>query len=105
MKTLRDLQKGDTFYLIYQDGGFISSINIKTVNDTLDIKIGRIIHYYVDDMMSGFTILKDEFDMNICKANCYEAIICSDKDTVIKLLDSDKEKYLEKWTDIKNSLS
>lgn len=98
MKTLSQLKEGDIFYLIEKDGGYISNIEKKTIDDFYDIKIGRIYHYDSDrknKTARGFTVETTEFNDYITKAY-YETYVCSDKNILITLIEKDKEKFLNK---------
>ena len=81
VKTLGELKTGDTFYLIHWQGGHISSIESKVVDSILDIKIGRIIHYDIDNENKtglGFAVKMSELNESVIDYNYIH--ICSDKD-------------------------
>lgn len=96
VKTLGELKKGDTFYLINWQGGHISSIDTKVVDSTLDIKIGRIIHYDTDKKNKtglGFTLETSEFNESVIDSH-YETQVCSDKDVLYEIIENDKEEFM-----------
>jgi len=100
--TLGELKAGDTFYLINWRGDHISSIDIKVVDSTLDIKIGRIIHYDTDKKNKtglGFTIKTNEFNESVIDSH-YKAQVCSDKDVLYEILDNDKEEFIYNYNDM-----
>lgn len=96
MKTLGELKAGDIFYLINWEGGHISSIETKIVDSTLDIKIGRIIHYDTDKKNKtglGFTIETNEFNESIIDS-LYQTQVCSDKDVLYEVIENDKDEFI-----------
>ncbi len=96
IKTLGELKIGDIFYLVNYEGGHISSIETKTVDSTLDIKTGRIVHYDTDtenNTCLGFKIKKEEFGETIISAY-FETMVCSDKNVLYEMIENDKEEFL-----------
>lgn len=96
VKTLGELKTGDTFYLIHWQGGHISSIESKVVDSTLDIKIGRIIHYDTDKENKtglGLTLKNNELNENVIDYH-YHMQVCSDKNVLYKIIENDKEEFM-----------
>ena len=103
---LGELDKGDTFYLVKYDGNYISSIETKTVDSILNIKIGRIVHYDTDiknKTSLGFTIENNKFGKTIIPV-FYEMKVCSNKEDVLKLLEEDKEKFINNYNEMLASI-
>lgn len=104
---LGELQPKDNFYIIHWEGGHIGYIDKCIVKDTLDIKIGKIIHYTItdeiDDTIYSVTLEFNEYNNNIAAAY-YLSQICSDKETLINKINEDKEKVLNRYNDILNNL-
>lgn len=97
VKTLAELKTGDTFYLINWEGGHISSVDTKVVDSTLDIKIGRIIHYDTDRKNKtglGFTLKTNEFNESVIDYYSGKLQICSDKDVLYEIIENDKEEFM-----------
>lgn len=96
VKTLGELKTGDIFYIINWRGDHISSIDTKVVDSTLDIKIGRIIHYDTDKKNKtglGFTLKTDEFNESVI--DYHDGMqICSDKDVLYEVIENDKEEFM-----------
>ena len=96
VKTLGELKTGDTFYLIHWQGGHISSIESKVVDRTLDIKIGRIIHYDTDKENKtglGLTLKNNELNENVIDYH-YQMQVCSDKNVLHEIIENDKEEFM-----------
>ena len=96
VKTLGELKTGDTFYLIHWQGGHISSIESKVVDSTLDIKIGRIIHYDTDKENKtglGLTLKNNELNENVIDYH-YHMQVCSDKNVLYEIIENDKEEFM-----------
>jgi len=94
---LGDLKANDIFYLINWEGSHISNIDICTVKDVLEIKIGRILHFTKNDdseeFVHGVTIEFKEYNDQVATSyQCGE--ICSDKDVLYEILENDKEEFL-----------
>ena len=95
VKTLGELKTGDTFYLINWRGDHISSIESKVVDSTLDVKIGRIIHYDTDNKNKtrlGFTIKTSELNESVIDYNYVH--ICSGKDVLYEMIENDKDEFM-----------
>ena len=96
---LGELKDNETFYIIYWEGGFIGHIKICTVKDTLNIKIGKIIHYIENDDeykdVHGVTLEFNEYENEIAQSY-YLAQMCSNKDLLIDLLKKDKSKFIKR---------
>ena len=95
VKTLGELKTGDTFYLINWWGDHISSIESKVVDSTLDVKIGRIIHYDTDNKNKtglGFTVKTSELNESVIDYNYVH--ICSDKDVLYEMIENDKDEFM-----------
>ena len=104
---LGELKSEDNFYIIHWEGGHIGYIDKCIVEDTLDIKIGKIIHYrYINDVyqdIKGLTLEFNEYNNNIA-SSYYLCQICSDKETLINKINEDKEEVLNRYNDILNNL-
>ena len=96
VKTLGELKIGDIFYLIHWQGDHISSIESKVVDSTLDIKIGRIIHYDTDKENKtglGLTLKTNELNENVIDYH-YHMHVCSDKNVLYEIIENDKEEFM-----------
>ena len=105
MKTLGQLQVGDTFYLItYDEGDHIYDVCEKVVSVITDISVGKIVKYLdAEGILHGITITKDEFD-NTDATSHYLQAICSDKRRCIELLREDKKSFLDNYSRIMSQL-
>ena len=105
MKTLGQLQVGDTFYLINRDeGGHIYDVCEKVVSIITDIAVGKIVKYLdAEGIFHGITITKDEFE-NTNATSHYLQAICSDKRRCIELLSEDKTSFLNNYSRIMSQL-
>ena len=106
MKTLGQLQVGDTFYLIdYDEGKHISNVCEKVVSIITDIAVGKIVKYLsAEGNLHGITVTKDEFD-NTDASAYYLQKICSDKECCLELLREDKKSFLDNYSRIMNQLN
>ena len=95
MKTLGQLQVGDTFYLINCDeGNHISDVCEKVVSIINDIAVGKIVKYLdAEGILHGITITKDEFESTNATSHYLQAI-CSDKERCLELLKKRQEVFL-----------
>ena len=107
MKTLGQLQVGDTFYLIdYDDSKHISNVHEKVVSIITDVAIGKIIKYLdAEGNIHGVTVTvtEDEFESTDASAY-YLQKICSDKERCLELLREDKKSFLDNYYRIINQL-
>ena len=105
MKTLGQLQVGDTFYLItYDEGDHIYDVCEKVVSVITDISVGKIVKYLdAEGILHGITITKDEFD-NTDATSHYLQAICSDKERCLELLRDDKKSFLDNYSRIIDQL-
>ena len=105
MKTLGQLQVGDTFYLInYDEGGYISDVCEKVVSVINEIAVGKIVKYLdAEGILHGITITKDEFE-NTNATSHYLQAICSDKERCLELLRDDKKSFLDNYSRIMSQL-
>ena len=99
MKTLGQLQVGDTFYLInYDAGDHISDICEKVVSIINDISVGKVVKYLdADGIIHEIAVNKDEFD-NTDATSYYFQSICSDKERCLELLREDKTSFLNNYS-------
>ena len=106
MKTLGQLQVGDTFYLInYDEANHISDVCEKVVSVINEIAVGKIVKYLdAEDILHGITVTKDEFD-NTDATSHYLQAICSDKERCIELLREDKASFLNNYSRIITKLN
>ena len=106
MKTLGQLQVGDTFYLInYDEGKHISNIHEKIVSIITEIAIGRIIKYLdAAGDLHGITVAKEEFEDTNAPSHYLQAI-CSDKERCLELLREDKNSFLNNYSKIMAQLN
>jgi hypothetical protein len=95
MKTLGQLQVGDTFYVIdYDEGKHISNVHERIVGIITDIAIGKIVKYLdAEGDLHGITVTKEEFE-NTNATAYYLQVICSDKERCLELLEEDKTSFL-----------
>ena len=103
MKTLGQLQVGDTFYLIdYDEGKHISNIHEKIVSIITEIAIGRIIKYLdAEGNIHGVTVTVTEDEFESTDASVYYLQkICSDKERCLELLREDKNSFLNNYSRI-----
>lgn len=105
MKTLGQLQVGDTFYVIdYDEGKHISNVHERIVGIITDIAIGKIVKYLdAEGDLHGITVTEDEFDNTNATAYYLQAI-CSDKERCLELLREDKISFLNNYSRIMNQL-
>lgn len=105
MKTLGQLQVGDTFYVIdYDEGKHISNVHERIVGIIIDIAIGKIVKYLdAEGNPHGITVTEDEFDNTNATAYYLQAI-CSDKERCLELLREDKKSFLDNYSRIMNQL-
>ena len=105
MKTLGQLQVGDTFYVIdYDEGKHISNVHERIVGIITDIAIGKIVKYLdAEGDIHGITVTEDEFDNTNATAYYLQAI-CSDKERCLELLREDKKSFLDNYSRIINQL-
>lgn len=105
MKTLGQLQVGDTFYLInYDEGNHISDVCEKVVSVITDFTTSKIVKYRdAEGILHGITILKDEFE-NANATSHYLQAICSDKERCLELLREDKTSFLNNYSRIIDQL-
>ena len=98
MKTLGQLQVGDTFYLInYDEGDHIYDVCEKVVSVITDIAVGKIVKYLdAEGILHGITVTKDEFESTNATSHYLQAI-CSDKERCIELLREDKTSFLDNY--------
>jgi len=101
MKTLGQLQVGDTFYVIdYDEGDHIYDVCEKVVSIITDIAVGKIVKYLdAEGILHGITVVKDEFD-NTNATSHYLQAICSDKERCLELLEEDKKSFLDNYSRI-----
>ena len=101
MKTLGQLQVGDTFYLInYDEGDHISDVCEKVVSIITDIAVGKIVKYLdAEGILHRITVTKDDFD-NTNATSYYLQAICSDKRRCLELLKKDKKSFLDNYSRI-----
>ena len=101
MKTLGQLQVGDTFYLInYDEGNHISDVCEKVVSIITDIAVGKVVKYLdADGIIHEIIVNKDEFD-NTDATSHYLQAICSDKERCLELLREDKASFLDNYSRI-----
>ena len=103
MKKLGELKENDVFYIINWDAGYVMSIEKCVVKDTVDIKIGRIIHYIKDKDeykdVYGITIELSEYKETYVDVY-YQSQACSDKDVLLEILETSKEKFLYNYRKI-----
>ena len=106
MKTLGQLQVGDTFYLInYDDGDHIYDVCEKVVSIITDIAVGKIVKYLdAAGDLHGITVTKEEFEDTNAPSHYLQAI-CSDKERCLELLREDKKSFLENYSRIINQLN
>ena len=106
MKTLGQLQVGDTFYVInYDEGNHIYDVCEKVVSIINDIAVGKIVKYLdAEGDLHGITVTKDEFE-NTDATAYYLVSICSDKERCLELLREDKESFLDNYSRIMNQLN
>ncbi len=94
MKTLGEINIGDTFYILHYNGGYIVNVEKLSCAIITEIKIGALIKWIdKDGYVRGFTLQTQHFDHYDCTA-AYCAIACADKERVIELLNEDKERFL-----------
>ena len=105
MKTLGQLQVGDTFYLInYDEGNHISDVCEKVVSVITDFTTSKIVKYRdAEGILHGITITKDEFESTNAMSHYLQAI-CSDKERCIELLREDKASFLNNYSRIMSQL-
>lgn len=106
MKTLGQLQVGDTFYLInYDEGGHISDVCEKVVSIIYDIAVGKIVKYLdAEGILHGITVTKDEFESTNATSHYLQAI-CSDKERCLEVLREDKTSFLNNYSRIITKLN
>ena len=106
MKTLGQLQVGDTFYLInYDEGVHISDVCEKVVSVINDIAVGKNVKYLdAEGILHGITVTKDEFE-NTNATSHYLQAICSDKERCIELLREDKASFLNNYSRMMEQLN
>ena len=106
MKTLGQLQVGDTFYLInYDEGGHISDVCEKVVSIITDIAVGKIVKYLdAEGILHGITVTKDGFENTNATSHHLQAI-CSDKRRCIELLREDKKSFLDNYSRMMEQLN
>ena len=105
MKTLGQLQVGDTFYLInYDEGDHIYDVQEKVVSIITGIAVGKIVKYLdAEGILHGITVTKDEFE-NTNATAYYLVSICSDKERCLELLRDDKKSFLDNYSRIMSQL-
>ena len=105
MKTLGQLQVGDTFYLInYGETNHISDVREKVVSVITDFTTSKIVKYRdAEGILHGITITKDEFESTNATSHYLQAI-CSDKERCLELLRDDKKSFLDNYSRIINQL-
>ena len=98
MKTLGQLQVGDTFYLInYDEGDHIYDVCEKVVSVINEIAVGKIVKYLdAEGILHGITVTKDEFESTNATSH-YLHSICSDKERCLELLRDDKKSFLDNY--------
>ena len=106
MKTLGQLQVGDTFYLInYDEGDHISDVCGKVVSIINEIAVGKIVKYLdAEGILHGITITKEEFESTNATSHYLQAI-CSDKERCLALLKEDKTVFLNNYSRIITKLN
>lgn len=106
MKTLGQLQVGDTFYLInYDEGNHISDACEKVVSVINGIAVGKIVKYLdAEGILHGITVTKDEFESTNATSHYLQAI-CSDKERCLELLRDDKKSFLDNYSRIITKLN
>ena len=106
MKTLGQLQVGDTFYLINCDeGNHISDVYEKVVSVITYFTTCKIVEYRdAEGILHGITITKDEFESTNAMSHYLQAI-CSDKERCIELLRKDKKSFLDNYSRIITKLN
>jgi hypothetical protein len=105
MKTLGQLQVGDTFYLINYDEGHISDVCEKVVSVITDIAVGKIVKYLdAEGVLHRIDVTKDEFE-NTDATAYYLTSICSDKERCLELLEEDKKSFLDNYSRIITKLN
>ena len=106
MKTLGQLQVGDTFYVIdYDEGKHISNVHERIVGIITDIAIGKIVKYLdAEGNPHGIAVTEDEFE-NTDATAYYLASICSDKERCLELLEEDKKSFLDNYSRIITQLN
>lgn len=106
MKTLGQLQVGDTFYLInYDEGDHIYDVCEKVVSNITDITVGKIVKYLdAVGIIHGITVTEDDFE-NTNATAYYLATICSDKERCLELLREDKKSFLDNYSRIMTQLN
>ena len=106
MKTLGQLQVGDTFYLInYDEGNHISDVCEKVVSVITDFTTSKIVKYLdAVGIIHGITVTEDDFE-NTNATAYYLATICSDKERCLELLREDKKSFLDNYSRIMTQLN
>ena len=105
MKTLGQLQVGDTFYLInYDESNHISDVREKVVSVITYFTTCKIVEYRdAKGNLRGTIVTKDDFD-NTNATSYYLHSICSDKERCIELLREDKASFLNNYSRIMSQL-
>ena len=105
MKTLGQLQVGDTFYLInYDESNHISDVREKVVSVITYFTTCKIVEYRdAKGNLRGTIVTKDDFD-NTNATSYYLQAICSDKRRCIELLKKDKKSFLDNYSRIMSQL-
>ena len=105
MKTLGQLQVGDTFYLInYDESNHISDVYEKVVSVITYFTTCKIVEYRdVKGNLRGTIVTKDDFD-NTNATSYYLHSICSDKERCLELLREDKTSFLNNYSRIMSQL-
>ena len=105
MKTLGQLQVGDTFYLInYDESNHISDVREKVVSVITDFTTSKIVKYWdAEGILHGITITKDEFESTNVMSH-YLHSICSDDERDTALLREDKASFLNNYSRIMSQL-
>lgn len=95
MKTLGEINIGDTFYLIYYKEDYIYSVKKYSCTIINEILCGKIIKWFDDtNYLMGVTIKKESYNL-LEDSICYSTFICADKNRVIELLQENKDKFLK----------
>lgn len=93
IKNVGQLMKGDTFYLITMDScDRIASVSVEIVSDVQTAKYGKIIKYSNRKFYANNTDLE-----KICTSPYYGLVICTNKETVIGILEEDKRMYMNNY--------